>query len=453
MDSEWHWPKEPEFCEAWRGCVYTPPYELHCTGPGPIPGFPSRLPERLDPRLKKVSANFYDINHHPGTIIPRLEYLNLSHNVITKLSRLALQQTTLRVLDLSHNNITHISSFHLPTSGTLDELILTGNNITAYTPLALYSAMSRCRSSQANTTEDVILSFGMVLEAPGCKLEVDAGYESAVSPALPSGRIYCVKPRCDENLQASLSEPCDTREPALSLETYALPARCDSIQDCAAGEDEAFCQGNLELKELQDEGAFGVCEALATYIVPTYAIRYGVCTIPLTSTARKLFYGAESLIIPLGVFPQLPLIGSVSNQFTALIEAASRGNRLRISVNYTLSTVSNETVLRCSLKYILSSSTDPGILSTALQDQTPSAAEPVTTQAPGTDRRQNESIATAAIIVGAATGALLLLLISAYIALSRRRASRRRHRLDRLAPLISEALIAQVCSYFRLSFI
>lgn len=96
VDSEWHWPDDPEFCAFWQGCVFTPPYELHCTGSSDKSheDGPGRLPTRMDPRLRIVSANFLNINRHIATTrLPRLQHLNLSHNIITELANFALQQT------------------------------------------------------------------------------------------------------------------------------------------------------------------------------------------------------------------------------------------------------------------------------------------------------------------------------------------------------------------------
>lgn len=169
VDGLWLWPNTPEFCAVWDDCVFTPPDELRCQSRQPPNNYPSRLPERLDPRLKVISATFYKLKRHkPTTFLPNIEHLNLSHNEITELTPLGLQQTTLRVLDLSENNITYINSVDLPTAGKLDELYLQGNPIKGYSVLAMVAAMSRCLDVPVEDKDKAIASTGMVLEAPEC---------------------------------------------------------------------------------------------------------------------------------------------------------------------------------------------------------------------------------------------------------------------------------------------
>jgi hypothetical protein len=369
VDSEWHWPEDPEFCPGWQGCTYTPPYELHCKGRAE--GLPSRLPNYLDPRLTIVSANFYRINRHKTTTrLPRLEHLNLSHNVITELTTLALQQTSLRVLDLSFNKITYISSAHLPTSGTLDQLYLTGNTIQEYAPLALYSAMSRCQTANANES-DAVASFNMVLEAPGCEFALDVGVGRGSSDLL-----YCVTTRCEPTLQAVPFEACDSQN-IVSKKNYELRTRCDSIVNCASGEDEAACQGTMELENIVGAVAHGVCGVIVNFFQSSYTLRYGVVAIPLTETGR-ITLGVDIFTFAVDRSQAIQEFTADDIFRSASIEAAFVDDRFIAIVNYSLASVPESQT--CTVSYLLnpvqatSGSTSLAPITSASSGASPQAA-------------------------------------------------------------------------------
>lgn len=317
---------------------------------------------------------------------------------------------------------------HLPTSGTLKQLYLKGNNIHEYTPLALYSAMSRCQSTKTNDT-NAAASFNMTLEAPGCELDLNVGAGQE-----PPDLVYCIVPQCNSTLQAVPFEACDKGNIA-SEEKYALKSRCDSIVDCSKGEDEMDCQGTMELEEVESETRFGACDFVTAYFKPIYTIRYGVANIPMTEAGR-ITINVDDFAFPLDE-SQPAIAFSKSNIFNSLfIKAAFAEARLVVSANYSLPSAP-DTNLMCTVSYLVTptqnSPTSTPISATTPQSPTAAAAEGL------------DGTGTLAAVVGGAAGALVLIVSLGYMFLHRRRrAELYKHRLDSLAPLIPESLKAQV---------
>jgi hypothetical protein len=443
VDGLWLWPDTPEFCEVWGDCVFTPPYELRCQSRQPPRDFPSRLPERLDPRLKVISATFYKITKHiPTTFLPNIEHLNLSHNEITELMPLGLQQTTLRVLDLSENSITSVNSVDLPTAGRLDELYLQGNPIQGYSVLAMVAAMSRCLDVPVEEEDQAIASTGMVLEAPGCRLRVASGHTPGESP----GFVQCITLDCNADVQDNIEGECKTAG------SYSLPNRCDTIHDCPDSSDEANCQDDVHLTGFRessgDVGLSNFCRAFGGYIEPRYDLRYGLATFPLTPDGRIIFPGVQNLVLPLGM-AQVAFTFTFDDPGRFVQSLAARGSfadeTFEFYINYTIITLP-DVLLSCTLLYSLGRGP-----STATKDTT---ADPVTTPFSGMVEPAREGSGGLPLVpvVAGCLAALLLCLSLGFVLWRKRRAYFHSLRLDNLAPRTPKHVLESVGSQERSSW-
>ena len=377
-----------------------------CVGPGPRPGVPSRLPLFLDRRLKRISVTHYDIDRHKTTTVtPNVVHLNLSHNKITELEPFAIQAPSLRVLDFSYNLLTEVSSIALPTAGTLDRLYLTGNDIRVYAPLALSAAMSRCYVGGSVDESTLIADSGMVLEAPGCSLGIDAG----VAPGQNTSRyIVCIETKCDQRVQ--LNPRADCPDSSLTSQEYKRSSRCDQILDCFNGADEADCTGEIALVGLESDNSFGICDAVSNYFEPEYNIRYGMATLTLTPPGRLAFGDVQYFYIPILQEGFQYRTERSTDFISAANFTASVGDQeLVFDVDYTLSFLPGQ-ILNCKLTYSVSSVT---------QTTTP-MSEVTTRPAPAAADSGNDSGSAVAAAAGGAAAGLMCILLIVVLLLRRR---------------------------------
>lgn len=359
-NGRWQWPDSPEFCSSWSNCSFSPPDTLHCDNRG-LPNGRLQLPEGIDSRLTDVTVVRYaDLKTYRTLVfLPQLRALNLSHNSISVLSPLTLQQRTLVDIDFSHNALLYVGNDVFPPFGQVRALRLAGNTDIKYAPLALHPTIGRCfpfanMSGRAGNGS----FFGRVLEAPGCNLREINGFYGSVG-------LECVEIRCADDRQRQVPKlPCDSL-----ARLFLVEQRCDGAYHCISGLDEDGCDGvaALESTPSRDKDSY-VCMQLRAYLGNSdYSIYGGVLTLQLTEAGQKAL-SSETMLVPL-LAAEPSFISASFDADAAVRTLAAKtvvdGSMLKIEVNVT--TVFNPTIpAECAyfLSLISRAETTQGMAST-----------------------------------------------------------------------------------------
>lgn len=343
-NGQWEWPDQPEFCQQWQNCRFTPPDALYCNNNG-IGNGKNRLPGLLDHRLKDVTVVGYpSIERHTirGSL-PNIVNLNLSRNAIKDVALYVLYGRPLRVLDLSHNRLREIRAQILPPYGSLREVYLEGNPLKAYSPVAFAPAMGGCAPALPNGSVPRALTDRNI-EAPECKLE----YAAAVFNLSP---LKCVTADCDSPIQPRPRLLCGD-----GPQDFSLVTRCDGVHDCRNKEDERDCSGTFAQVGQVNLNATGAlfCVQMDNLLAQRYTITHGLMLLGLTSLGKARL-ATDHAAIPL-VSDGYPFVFQDGDVRTGNLQAAFAygtvsSNVLSILING--STVGDDIVTQCMLQYQL----------------------------------------------------------------------------------------------------
>ena len=430
LDGEWHWPPQPQFCDHWNGCVFDWPHTLTCAGPfnyGAGGRTPTKLPRRLDPRLKSVTVtNVGMTGTRPLTLIlPQLEHLNLSFNAITALPPFELQQPTLRSIDLSFNQITEVYGTSLPMGRILKSLNLQGNDIQRYSSTAIDGAIGSC-------TTEIGRESDLTFNVPHCKL--------STSLETAGGTLQqCVLPKCSNVYQGRQVLDCETLSSGVGSKSYSVSERCDETLDCFDGSDERRCAGFLQLRSaVSPVFDNGLCsDILPDFFQRTYAISGGLVRVPLARSG-VISLGFAELVFPIvpGDEPPLSVDASSSLISSATLEAAFEEDSIVFDVLYTLAGSSGEPPVRCRVEFW-----------TRENDTFPTSR--MTTEPGVAPQEEPSASASLGASVGAAVGAVAAVVcigVVVFVLYSRRRTQQKAdERLSILAPPTPRHLILAVC--------
>lgn len=254
--------------------------------------------------------------------------------------------------------------------------------------------------------------------------------------------MQCITLDCNADLQDNIGGECKTAGP-LTGSGYFLPNRCDTIRNCFDSSDEANCQNNVHLAGIRESSGdvplSDFCQAFVDYLEPTYDLRYGLATFPLTPTGRLIFPGIHSLVFPLGT-AQVAFTFDDPDRFVQFLAARATftNETFEFYINYTIATLP-DVLLSCTLFYAV------GSPSTATKDTT---ADPLTTPLSGMVEPAREGSGGLPLVpvVAGCLAALLLCLTLGFALWRKRRAYLHSLRLDNLAPRTPKHVLESVGS-------